>query len=410
MSKHKCDRESCDPRNVNGPKIKCAKCKNLCYLKCFNIGPAEGKNDSDIVKFPFVNGCAVYMPLSQLAFVCCGDSISSAELKSAMKPPTKRSTSNTRQTKQNEKNDLMFTSELDTIKIMLEEIVNSSSAHTNELRELKSIANETNVAVKKVTESSNELSELKLIANETNATLKKATEPSNENASAFATPKPSKHMNFNFSAHKPSFAEALRSDAPWQSNKRRRTETNNATKPVPKQKVNKKFDAPKPKVGTKTTFTGLSVVENKKFARVEKPTFTRAVWISRLNPETTNEDIVNYIIVNTQITDTARFNVHKLIKKGCDLSTLKFVSFKIEVNDDDFVILNDPVYWPVNVMVREFRQDLTLANFFPKLPSPKNRISTENQMETSTTQPSKSHQSPAQSEALNLSSDVMVIN
>lgn len=243
MSRHKCNRDDCHRRNVDGPKIKCAKCKNVCYLGCFNICPAEGKNDTEIVKISFVNGFVVYTPLSQLAFVCCDDSLPSTELKSAMKQATKRSTSNTRQVKQNEKSEQLLSSELDYIKSLLEDIAKSSSNQSIELRELKSLTNETNVAMKKVTESSSDLHELISIANETNAAMKKVTESSNENATMFITPRPSNQLKSGSTAHKPSFAQTLKTGAPLQSSKRRRTD--NAKSVPPKPKLGKKFDAPK---------------------------------------------------------------------------------------------------------------------------------------------------------------------
>lgn len=92
-----------------------------------------------------------------------------------------------------------------------------------------------------------------------------------------------------------------------------------------------KFDAPKPKISTKSVFTGLSVVAKQK--RIEKPTFKMAVWVSRLLPGTTNDDMANYIVSNKIIAERSKFNVHKLIKKDQDESTLKFVSFKVHTAD-----------------------------------------------------------------------------
>lgn len=57
------------------------------------------------------------------------------------------------------------------------------------------------------------------------------------------------------------------------------------------------------------------------------------------------------------------------MKKGQDLSTLKFVSFKVAVNQDEFDVLMDPDVWPENVMVREFLQNVTLGDYFPALPN-----------------------------------------
>ena len=127
-----------------------------------------------------------------------------------------------------------------------------------------------------------------------------------------------------------------------------------------------KFNAPKPKTGTKTEFTGLSVVGKPK--RIEKPKFTKALWVSRIGPETTEGELADWISKNTTVTDCSKFKAHKLVKKDCDLKSLKFVSFKIEMNDEEYNILCDPNIWPEEVMVREFLQGNTLGDhIFPAL-------------------------------------------
>lgn len=131
-----------------------------------------------------------------------------------------------------------------------------------------------------------------------------------------------------------------------------------------------KLNAPQAKVGTKTAASGLSVVLQPK--RIEKPSFQKAIWVSRLSLETSNDDISKWIIENTSVKDSEKFRVHKLVKKDLGLSTLKFVSFKVEVSEMEFEALIDPDVWPENVMIREFLKSLTLGDFFPTLPEQKN--------------------------------------
>lgn len=109
--------------------------------------------------------------------------------------------------------------------------------------------------------------------------------------------------------------------------------------------------------------------------RDNKPKFEKALWVSRLNPATTNDDVIAYITSNTSIIDKERISVHKLVKKDIDLSTLKFVSFKVEMNADDLTVLNDSNLWPENVQVREFMQapKNVLGNYFPPLNEQVNR-------------------------------------
>lgn len=180
------------------------------------------------------------------------------------------------------------------------------------------------------------------------------------------------------------FADKLRANL---NNKRQRDdESISPNLNTPKSKAPKvnppkpKLDAPKPKIGTRMSTKGLTVVA--KPPKIEKPRYTKAVWISRLEPETTDSDIATYITENTLIKEKSKFDVHKLVKKGQDLSTLKFVSFKIAMNQDEFDVLMDPDVWPENVMVREFLQNATLGDYFPELPkrNEKNQMSPTEQM------------------------------
>lgn len=210
------------------------------------------------------------------------------------------------------------------------------------------------------------------IVNRTESLATIATKPSFQPKSQMlnSTPKPLKSTSQpKKSAPTPSFANVLRKNAQHQSAKRQRTEEN----------VRAKFngDKPKAKIGTKQIAgpSGLSVVAKPK--RPEKPSFTKAIWVSRLNPETTTEQIAEYIVKNTSITDKAKFNVHKLVKKDRELSTLKFVSFKIEANQEEFDVLSEPDIWPEDVMVREFLKDRTLGDFFPPLKRKDRSLSVE---------------------------------
>lgn len=140
--------------------------------------------------------------------------------------------------------------------------------------------------------------------------------------------------------------------------KRKRTES-----PAPK------IIRPQPKIGTKVVVGGLAVVpQSSQSSGAEKSKFDKAVWISRLSPAVTSDEIAAYVTSNTSITDEKRINVHKLVKKDQDLSQLKFVSFKIELNGADFDILIEPDVWPANVLVREFTpspKPITFGAFLP---------------------------------------------
>lgn len=113
---------------------------------------------------------------------------------------------------------------------------------------------------------------------------------------------------------------------------------------------------PTPKIGTKSNVGGLSAIPQRARKNEEKPKFEKAIWISRLNPDTSEEQVIDYIVNNTSVTDKTKMNAHKLVKKGTEMSSLNFVSFKVELNLADFDVLNDPEVWPQHVLVREFSQ------------------------------------------------------
>lgn len=92
---------------------------------------------------------------------------------------------------------------------------------------------------------------------------------------------------------------------------------------------------PPAKMGTKSSVNGLSVVKPNR-NRDDEPEFKKALYVSGLHPTTSNGELADYIVQNTSVNDKTEFNVHKMVKKDADLSVLRFVSFKVEMNDDEF--------------------------------------------------------------------------
>lgn len=143
---HKCNREDCPSAHVNGPTIKCAKCKSICYLKCFGIEKCATWESVDVIKYTLPNGSALYTFLPHSAFVCCGENITSPELKANLKVPGKqRGTSQTRiQTKTSAENASIL-NEIAEIKQKLNAINDSTEKNSTELDNIKIIVNENNV-------------------------------------------------------------------------------------------------------------------------------------------------------------------------------------------------------------------------------------------------------------------------
>lgn len=79
----------------------------------------------------------------------------------------------------------------------------------------------------------------------------------------------------------------------------------------------------------------------------------KAIWVSRIHRETTEEELAQYVKESIGIASDD-INVRKLIKKDRDISTYSFVSFRITCSSANFSKLMDPMYWPSNSHIREF--------------------------------------------------------
>lgn len=227
------------------------------------------------------------------------------------------------------------------------DIINEVSKMRAEISSLQSVANEMNGKMESIETTT------KVIAVNTEITLKKidATKQSTENQPFTFGERTPQSPAYRFRPqlnHGNLRSSGLKLDAINGTPKAKRPRDDTPNQQQKKQKPN----VPVPVMGTKASTSGLVVVavpETK--IRAEKPKFTKAVWISRLGPTTTEEMVREYITQNTSVSNCS---VHKLVKKDRDLSTLNFISFKIAVNETDFGILNDKEVWPANVMVREF--------------------------------------------------------
>ncbi len=107
--------------------------------------------------------------------------------------------------------------------------------------------------------------------------------------------------------------------------------------------------------GTSTNVIGKQISPNQikrnDRAAVSKP--EKAIWVSRIHRETTEEELTSYIKNSIGIA-TPDITVRKLVKKDRDISTYSFVSFRITCSPSNFATLMDPTYWPSNSQLREF--------------------------------------------------------
>lgn len=281
-------------------------------MKCFGFEKGPTIETNETVKKVLNDGTIVVMFMSGMAFVCCESTVASTEVRAAMKLPVKRDSSS------KGKGDTIIASEINNIKELLQSIKNATDANTAEIAEIKSLSTKTNANVEKV--------------NEHNVAITSNTQT---NAPAM------KYVN-EFRSR----ALARGSNTPT-SSKRKRDESSHRV-----NRENVKF--PTPKVGTKTNVGGLSVVPKRDRKNEDKIQFPKALCVSRLNPTTEEDNVIEYITSNTPVTDKSKMKVHKMVKKGADLSVMNYVSFKVELNESDFDILKDESHWPEHVTVREF--------------------------------------------------------
>ena len=336
---HTCDRDTCPRENVNGPKAKCFSCKKQCFLACYGVSLALNQ----ITAYDQLNQKnQLFTPTSNIQFLCT-ECLSSTN-------PSSQSLNDSISTPKAEKL---------TIRGIMQEVTKLqdqfASLHltTNEMNQkLDSIEGKTN-DIKLNTEA---------VMNKTSSQPNKTDE---NNTMLFGSPSLStRQFRPQLNRKATTYASITRANgnssqySTPMSTKRRRND-------VPVQQP-KKPNVPAPKMGTNTNAHRLVAIakpEPKKV--VEKPKFEKAVWVSRLAPSITEEDIRDYITTNTSV--TSNFTVRKLVAKDRDVSSLNFISFKIAVNLTDFDILNDPIVWPQNVLVREFVENnpVTFGAFLP---------------------------------------------
>lgn len=324
-----CSRDDCPPNNTK-PDVttKCANCNNLVHLPCIGI---------------LLKASQISSPNIKVLCNKCVDDVSDGNLASDLNTSFSATTSkNTPQKKRI-----------------------SNEAVMNEMKVLRNVLEANGQKLKDIAEKTTE------IHNRTDMWIEVRKKSNvSKTQMSFNTPTTTKGMN---SVPRPmNFASAVRDNFAPPSAKRSR----------PEKTPNKiKYNAPPPKVGTKTTFAGLSVVSKPKRAELQK--FTKYIWVSRLKPETSEDEMIDYIVKNTSANDNTKFRVHKLVKKDADLSALKFVSFKIDVNENEFNTLCDPDVWPENIMVREFIINKTLGEYmFPTLNTSKNVPQSTESMDT----------------------------
>lgn len=87
-------------------------------------------------------------------------------------------------------------------------------------------------------------------------------------------------------------------------------------------------------------------------------TCNHELYLTRLPIDITDEDIFHYI-KEKGITDTNNIKLSKLVKKNTDLTSLTFISFKIDTTDSIAKVFTSKDFWPDKCVIKKFVQKKT---------------------------------------------------
>lgn len=93
-----------------------------------------------------------------------------------------------------------------------------------------------------------------------------------------------------------------------------------------------------------------------------KKILQKAVWISRLHRDTTEDDILTYIRDKMGIVADDQLEIRKLVKKDRELTSYSFISFRVSCSEVLFETLIDANRWPSTCTLREFVTEPNLSN------------------------------------------------
>lgn len=80
----------------------------------------------------------------------------------------------------------------------------------------------------------------------------------------------------------------------------------------------------------------------------------KSIYVSRMSTDITSTNVFDYIKRHIPEIDNENVKVNMLVKKGQDLATLTFVSFRVACTEQIYGKVNDPTFWPKHVMIGDF--------------------------------------------------------
>lgn len=362
MTLHKCNRESCPPANVNGPKINCAKCGIVVFALCFGWKPHGSRND--LLRMVMSNGTKFIVPISSLNFFC-----PVCDTKNFRLPPSTDEIENEDTVQQQMSTNEPSNDVITAINELKETMIKKNDEIATRLDQIGPMVVDTLDHAKTIWQR------LISCSGVPNRMAYERFKPPSGKGNGTPVMQTANEAN-ETPKQRPLFSTVLQRSLPVTSqpnsaSKRKRdTELvlidNTSLKTVQKKKL------PTPKQGTKNVQIGKPLETRKTEPKLSNP-LSKSVWVSGFHPETSNEEVEEFIVNNTSVNDKSKFKCTKLVKKEHDITKMSFVSFKIDVMPDDFSTIVNPDIWPQQINVREFvtmtPPKQTLGSFMPTVKS-----------------------------------------
>lgn len=362
---HVCDYQECGTANVTGPKVNCVHCNKVCFLQCYGFSRC-GLNG---LKLFLPNGLSIALDPKTLCVTCskCDAVFLSDALKTSLerKGETNLKTVSTSSAKQaltpNKPNDSnvslsQLKGDFDKMSKKLNSIMTTLNVTSADVCDVKATTTDTNEMIKSsqlsenLTTKLNEISTSKL--NEVSENLATKLNEISSQTSAL-------------SSQTETFASIMRRQ---QTEKRQPIQVKRRLEgPAPLVSTKPK-NLPEPKIGKRTGAIGLIAAAPKaKF----KPKFDKSLHVSRIDPSCTVEQLTEYITSNgTGLIANEDFKCVSLIKKGKELDTYSFISYKIDICEAKCEQLMEEEFWPDGVAIRIFvPPERTLGDFLPSTSS-----------------------------------------
>lgn len=88
-----------------------------------------------------------------------------------------------------------------------------------------------------------------------------------------------------------------------------------------------------------------------------RPRFTKAIYVSRMQNDVTKEKIVEYMKSQMPELNESGISLRLLLKKDVDVTTRRFISYRLACTDALYEKLIEPSFWPDHIEIGEFFEE-----------------------------------------------------